>query len=166
MQIRKATIADIPAIMQVVKEVIPVMRASGNFQWDDKYPNPQVFESDIAADQLWVANVDGDLAGLVAITTEQYPEYAQAGLDISQTAIVIHRLAVSPRFKGKGVAINLVLQADAVAKERGIDILRIDTNAENKIARNLFTKAGYEFRGEITLQFRPGLKFVCFEKLL
>ena len=34
MIIRLATLNDIPAIMQLVAEVVPVMQASGNFQWD------------------------------------------------------------------------------------------------------------------------------------
>jgi ribosomal protein S18 acetylase RimI-like enzyme len=166
MQIRPAIPQDVPAIMQVVAEVVPVMQASGNFQWDDKYPNPDVFNNDIALGQLWVADVDGEIAGLAAITTDQYPEYAQAGLDVSQTAIVVHRLAVSPRHHGKGIAVALMLQAEAVAVSRGIDILRVDTNAQNKAAQMLFPKVGYTFAGEISLEFRPGLGFLCYQKLL
>ena len=52
MIIRLATLNDIPAIMQLVDEVVPVMRASGNFQWDSTYPNIKVFENDIALNQL------------------------------------------------------------------------------------------------------------------
>jgi GNAT superfamily N-acetyltransferase len=166
MNIRLATLKDIPQIMQVIAEVVPIMRSAGNLQWDDTYPNPQVFEEDIRVGQLWVAEVDGEIAGVTAITTEQYPEYVQVGLDINEEAIVTHRLAVSPRFRGKGLAADLLQQAEVVAVDRSIGILRIDTNTQNHATQQLFPKLGYSLKGEITLEFRPGLKFVCFEKRL
>lgn len=166
MQIRRATLTDIPQIMRVITEVVPLMQATGNFQWDNTYPNPQAFTEDVNLNQLWVADMDGDIGGVAAITTEQYPEYAQAGLDISQTAIVVHRLAVSPRYQGKGIAKALLEEAEAEAKRRDIKFLRIDTNIQNKTAQVLFPKLGYVFAGEIGLEFRPGLRFVCFEKKL
>lgn len=166
MQIRLATLNDIPAIMQVITEVVPLMRAVGNLQWDNTYPNPAVFEKDISLNQLWVADADGNIAGVAAITTEQYSEYAQVGLDISQTAIVVHRLAVSPRYKEKGIAITLMEQAEKEAIRRGIKFLRIDTNTQNQVAQNLFIKTGYAFAGEMNLEFRPGLRFYCYEKKL
>ncbi|MBS1525153.1 MAG: GNAT family N-acetyltransferase [Bacteroidetes bacterium] len=166
MTIRPATVADIPGIMKLIAEVVPVMRASGNFQWDDTYPNAAVFDEDIALGQLWVADNDGDIAGVSAITTEQYPEYAEAGLDITETAIVTHRLAVSPRYQGQGVALRLMQQADDVAVSRSIKALRVDTNTANRATQKLFPKAGYRFVGEMGLHFRPGLRFYCYEKRL
>jgi len=164
MFIRKATIKDIPHIMQLVAEVVPLMNASGNFQWDSHYPNAPVFEKDIALSQLWVAEVAGKIAGVAAITTDQEPEYAHVGWDISETAIVTHRLAVSPRYQGQGLAAALLAQAEKEAKSRNINVLRIDTNTANQATQRLFPKAGYVFAGEIDLAFRPNLRFYCYEK--
>ncbi|HVS93376.1 MAG TPA: GNAT family N-acetyltransferase [Mucilaginibacter sp.] len=166
MTIRPAVAGDIPGIMKLITEVVPVMRASGNFQWDDTYPNAAVFEEDIALGQLWVADNDGDIAGVSAITTEQYPEYADVGLDINETAIVTHRLAVSPRYQGQGIAVKLMQQAEDVAISRGLKALRVDTNTANQATQKLFPKAGYRFAGEMSLHFRPGLRFYCYEKRL
>jgi GNAT superfamily N-acetyltransferase len=166
MNIRTATLADIPGILQVIAEVVPGMIAAGNFQWDSTYPNAAVFEGDIAQGQLWVADADGDIAGVSAITTEQYPEYADVGLDINETAIVTHRLAVSTRHQGKGIAAMLMQQAEQVAIDRGIKTLRVDTNTANKATQSLFPKMGYRFAGEMGLHFRPGLSFYCYEKRL
>ena len=166
MIIKLATLSDIPAIMQIVKDVVPLMQAAGNFQWSDDYPNPQVFETDISLSQLWVAEIDGQIAGITAITTEQYPEYAQIGWDINETAIVTHRLAVSLNYRGRGVAEALVNHAEHEAIRRHIPLLRVDTNSQNVATQKLFPKLGYQFGGEITLQFRPGLSFYCYEKRL
>lgn len=166
MHIRLATLADIPQIMQLIAEVVPLMRASGNMQWDDTYPNPEVFEKDIAQNQLWIAEVDGDIAGVSAITTDQEPEYAEVGWDIKETAIVTHRLAVSPRYRGRGVAAALMMQAEIVAQTRGINKLRVDTNTQNQATQKLFPKLGYKYAGEIGLGFRPGMRFLCYEKIV
>ncbi|MGZ3751489.1 MAG: N-acetyltransferase family protein [Mucilaginibacter sp.] len=166
MIIRRATLNDIPKIMLLIAEVVPAMNALGNFQWDSTYPNAKVFENDIALAQLWVADADGDIAGISAITTDQEPEYANVGWDLSETAIVTHRLAVSTRYRGQGIAGKLLQQAEQEAISRGIKTLRIDTNSNNKATRQLFPKLGYEFAGEIGLGFRPNLRFYCYEKRL
>lgn len=166
MRLRLATHAEIPAIMQIVRAVVPLMRATGNLQWDDDYPHPAAFEEDIANSHLWVAAIDADIAGVVALTTDQSPEYVQAGWDITQPAIVVHRLAVSPAHQGQGIAAALLLQADAVAHGAGIPRIRADTNTHNQAMKRLLPKLGYNLSGEIGLDFRPGMRFFCYEKSL
>jgi ribosomal protein S18 acetylase RimI-like enzyme len=152
--------------MTLVRRAVPLMRAQGNLQWSDDYPNEQVFGADIAAGQLWVAEIDEAVAGIAAITTDQSPEYADVGWDLNEPAIVVHRLAVDPAFRGRGVAEALMRQAEVVARERGITVLRIDTNTQNPATQRLFPKLGYTYAGEISLAFRPGLRFLCYEKRL
>jgi len=166
MSVRLATLHDLPALLALLQRIIPLMQEAGNFQWDDTYPNATVFSDDIAKQQLWVAEIDGQLAGVSAITTDQEPTYADVGWDITEPAIVTHRLAVDPAFRGKGVAKALLAQADQVAKQRGISVLRIDTNTQNKVTQQLFPVLGYVYAGEISLDFRPSLRFLCYEKRL
>ncbi|WP_020607739.1 GNAT family N-acetyltransferase [Spirosoma spitsbergense] len=164
--VRPATPADLPALVNLLKRVVPLMNRAGNFQWDDHYPNETVFRQDIVKKQLWVAEINRQIAGVAALTEDQEPEYAQVGFDLGQRAIVTHRLAVDPAFQGQGVAVALLAQAEQIALERGIRFLRIDTNSENQITQKLFPKAGYIYTGEITLGFRPGLRFLAYEKKL
>lgn len=166
MLIRPATLNDIPAILELIADVVPRMIADGNFQWDSTYPNAEVFENDIALGQLWVAEADGDVAGVAAITTDQEPEYATVGWDITEPAAVTHRLAVKSKYRGQGVAAALLKHAEQIAADRGIAVLRIDTNTSNIATQRLFPKLGYVFAGEIGLGFRPNLRFYCYEKRL
>jgi GNAT superfamily N-acetyltransferase len=115
MLIRRCSSADNDQVMALVHRVVPMMRASGNLQWDEEYPNVLVFEKDVQLRQLWVADIDGEIAGFAAITTDQKPEYADVGWNIDEQPIVVHRLAVDPAFQGKGVAVALMLQAETVA---------------------------------------------------
>ncbi|AYA38935.1 GNAT family N-acetyltransferase [Hymenobacter oligotrophus] len=166
MYLRRATTADLPAILRIVRRVVPLMQAAGNFQWEADYPNEAVFRVDIEREQLWVAELEGQVAGVAALTTDQDPEYAQADWDAAEPAVVTHRLAVDPEVQGRGVAAALLQQAEQLAAEWGLRSLRVNTNSENKATQQLFPKLGYRFAGEITLAFRPGLRFYCYEKRL
>jgi len=168
MTLRPGTHADIPAIMQIIRAVVPLMRASGNLQWDDIYPNPEAFALDVDLNRLSVVEITRDnathIAGVVALTTEQDPEYVEAGWDITIPAIVVHRLAVHPDFKGQGIARTLMLQAEVAARTQRIAEIRVDTNTQNLAMQKILLQLNYRYAGEISLAFRPGLRFACFDK--
>ncbi len=164
--LRRATPADLPALLHLIEQVVPLMNAAGNFQWTNEYPNKAVFQKDIERQHLWVAELNGELAGVAALTQDQDAEYADADWDATEPALVTHRLAVAPAAQGHGVAQALLLQAEHEARALGLRTLRVDTNSENAATQRLFPKLGYRFAGEIQLAFRPGLHFFCYEKRL
>ena len=164
--IRRATVADLPALLALMRRVVPLMQAIGNFQWSADYPNEAVFRADIAQNHLWVAELAGAVAGVAALTQDQDAEYAQADWDVTVPALVTHRLAVDPAAQGQGIALALLEQAEKQAVAQNLKVLRVDTNSENVATQRLFPKLGYRFAGEITLAFRPGLRFFCYEKRL
>lgn len=167
MQMRLAKQDDLPSLMTMVRRVVPLMRVQGNLQWDETYPNEKVFLEDVERGRLWVAEADEDaIAGVIALTTDPEPDYAQADWDIAQPALVIHRLAVDPEFRGAGVARALMFKAEEVALAQNIFFIRADTNTENQNTQRLFPSLGYRFAGEISLQIRPGQRFFCYEKQL
>lgn len=166
MRIRLAKEEDIPLLMEMVRRVVPLMRMQGNLQWDEDYPNEAVFREDIHLERLWVAEIDGALSGVVALTTDKEADYDQADWDNEQPAVVIHRLAVDPPFHGSGVAKALMHKAEQVASARGLSIIRTDTNSANEATQKLFPRMGYRFAGEISLRARPNLRFLCYEKHL
>ena len=166
MEIRRGQREDVPAVLALVRQVVPLMRSEGNFQWDDQYPNAAVFERDVDHGWLWIAAVQGQVAAAAAITTEQEPEYAEVGWDLGERAVVVHRLLVDPARRGLGLAAALMRQAEDVARSWDIAVLRVDTNRENGATQRLFPSLGYAFAGEIGLGFRPGLRFNCYEKRL
>ena len=164
--VRRAAVADLPALLALVRRVVPLMQASGNFQWSADYPNEAVFRADIARNHLWVAELNGAIVGVAALTQDQDVEYTQADWDVTEPALVTHRLAVDPAARGQGVALALLAQAEKQAVAQHLKALRVDTNSENTATQRLFPKLGYRFAGEITLAFRPGLRFFCYEKRL
>ena len=163
MKLRRANEDDLDAVVQLVRRVVPLMQATGNQQWNEQYPNRAVFARDVELRQLWLAEEAGALLGVVALARDQTPEYANVGWDLRQEAIVAHRLAVAPEARGKGVAVALMRQAEVVAAERGIGLLRADTNSLNTAMQALFLKLGYTFAGETQFAGRGDLRFYCYE---
>jgi len=164
--VRRATPADLPAVLALIGQVVPLMNAAGNHQWTSEYPNETVFRQDLARQHLWVAERRGEIEGIAALTQDQDAEYADADWDATAPALVTHRLAVAPAAQGRGVAGALLAQAEHEARALGLRTLRVDTNSENAATQRLFPKLGYRFAGEIALAFRPGLRFFCYEKRL
>ncbi|PRP87336.1 N-acetyltransferase GCN5 [Planoprotostelium fungivorum] len=146
MSIRLSTEEDIPGVMALVKSVVPLMNASGNFQWTEAYPTEEIPRR-CEPRHLWVSTEHGVILGCACIVPRAFEaDYKFADWDISQPYVVVHRLAVSPAARGKGLTVALL------------------THAENKPTLQLFPKLGYRFAGEIELDYRPGLRFVCYEK--
>jgi GNAT superfamily N-acetyltransferase len=164
--IRRATEHDLPAVVALVRAVVPLMQAAGNQQWTNEYPNETIFRRDLALQQLWVAELAGQLVGIAALTQDQDAGYADADWDAAEPALVTHRLAVAPSAHGQGVAQALLQQAEHEARALGLRTLRVDTNSENAATQRLFPKLGYRFAGEIALAGRTGLRFFCYEKQL
>ena len=168
MRIRLADIEDIPAIIRIVGDVIPLMHADGNLQWGDTYPLEVHFKDDIDNRYLWVAEDDihSVIAGFAAITTIQSEEYADAGCDLSALSVIPHRMAIHVSYRRQGVALLLFEKAEDIAKELGFPYVRVDTNSENKALRALILKAGFLLKGEINLSGLGPMKFCCYEKLV
>lgn len=168
MRVRLATTDDIPAILNIVSDVVPLMQAVGNLQWDDTYPTETHFVDDVASRHLWVAedDINSVIAGFAAITSIQSDEYGDAGCDISALSVIPHRMAVHVSYRRQGVALLLFEKAEDVAKELGYSYVRVDTNSGNNAMRALILKAGFLFKGEINLSGLGPMKFCCYEKLI
>lgn len=170
--IRNGREEDLQGIMVIIRAVVPMMQASGNFQWDEVYPTEDAFRNDIKLSQCYVAektNEDGtkEIAGVAALTEDQSEEYADCGWDLSIPAVVPHRLAVSPTCHRQGIAAMLYAKGDELARERGYDRVRVDTNKLNVPMNKTIVGAGYKYAGEISLNSKPkDMRFNTYEKIL
>lgn len=163
--IRKATMEDLTAIMEIVPRVIEEMHSYNNFQWDDKYPLVQDFAHDIQEGDLYVALGEGKLTGFLCINRVQPHEYAGLPWSCAEDCLVIHRMAVSPDCRKMGVGAQLVSFAEKVAIEKKVSYLKTDTYSLNQNAQGLFQKVGYSFVGEMSFLGKEK-PFYCYEKII
>lgn len=165
--VRLGTTDDLEGIMKIVKAVVPLMQAEGNFQWDEVYPTEAAFAEDIGKGQCWVVVKDDIVLGVTALTEDQSPEYADCGWDLSIPSIVPHRMAVSPDARRQGVAGMMYAKAEDLARERGFTRVRVDTNKVNAPMNAAIRKAGFTYSGEINLSTKPkDMRFNTYEKIL
>jgi GNAT superfamily N-acetyltransferase len=167
--IRAGKAEDLDAIQAIIVQVVPVMNAAGNFQWNETYPLRANFERDLENKELWVACHEDRVVGAIVCSFETPEEYAALGSawDLSVPSLVPHRMAVDPAMKGLGVAKVLLTFAEELAQSRGLDRIRVDTCTRNAPTMSLFPKLGYSPVGEIQLRGKaPDLWFMCYEKIL
>jgi ribosomal protein S18 acetylase RimI-like enzyme len=163
--IRLANVNDLERIMEIVDETVKIMNDSGNFQWDSTYPREDRFQKDIDAEDLYVFEEDGRVLGFVCINSEESDEYMDAKWSLEGEALVVHRVAIAVDGRRKGIAGAFMKLAEDIAAEKGIGLIKTDTNIKNDPARGMFKRYGFNEIGEINLIGRFG-KFVCLEKVL
>lgn len=162
---RKAVSSDLSEISAIVAAVIPIMHSQDNYQWTEDYPRLGDFEKDIKESLLWVAELDSKVCGMVALTYDQPEEYGEVGMDVLQRCVVPHRMAVHPQYHKLGIAVRFMEIAEEIAKDDGLEYIRVDTNEKNAPMQALFVKMGFECLGKVSLAgTKPGLKFPCYQK--
>lgn len=162
--ITKANINYLNEIITVLKDTIVSMNAQGLYQWNENYPNENTIVSDIDKEELFVKVEDDSVKGFVVLNQFEDKEYNI--LDWNSTkdnSLVIHRLCVSPKFQGSGVAKEIMEFTHKYAKDNGFEYIRLDTSVNNKRSIAVYEKHGYSNVGVITTE--KG-EYACFEKHL
>jgi len=165
MYIRLANIMDLSAVIDLMTRVIPVMKAEGNDQWDDGYPNEQIIRNDINEHDLFVLIEDDQILGAVVINAVFPPEYSSVPWKTSPNTYTFHRMMVDPDFQGKGIATAIFKFIEKRGRNMGLMSLRVDTNKNNKTMRSLFEKFNYTFAGIVHFRNKTS-DFLCYEKTL
>lgn len=164
--IRKATIKDLPQIMDIINEIVKEMQIIQNYQWNSTYPTSSVFLNDIKNENLYVyQDISNEIIGLICVDCHQPNEYKNLNWSLSNEAIVIHRMAVNTNFRGKNIGRTLMNHAEKLARKSNISILKTDTYSTNINMNALIKKLEYSFVGEINIMERPH-PFYCYEKIL
>ncbi|MDC7234047.1 MAG: GNAT family N-acetyltransferase [Spirochaetales bacterium] len=164
--IRKAQIDDIWGILDIVERSVPLMQDVGNDQWNSSYPSREDFLKDIAAGELFVeTGSDRSVLSVICLNQVEPAEYEQVQWSRSRPSLVIHRMAVDPRYRGKGLAGKLFDFAERRARDLQFDSIRSDTCCRNPGMNSLFQKKGFKKTG--TIRFAGSENdFYCYEKKL
>ncbi len=161
---RKPNPDEILKIYQHYVRVIASMQEQGIDQWDDIYPNAAVIAADIERGDLWIGEEDGKLICTFAVNTECEEEYDACPWGYpDEPYIVVHRLAVNPKYRRQGVAKNTMGFVENKAKEKGIKTIRLDTFCGNPYGVALYESLGFKVIG--FAHWRKG-KFQIMEKII
>ncbi|MEO5776119.1 MAG: GNAT family N-acetyltransferase [Flavobacterium sp.] len=162
---RKATVKDIPQIWEIIQQAIVRRKNDGSQQWQDGYPNESVIKEDIESGFGYVLTDEDSIVGYTAILINDEPAYdnLEGNWLTNSDFVVVHRLAVSDNYIGKGLAQKMMLSTEEVALKENIFSVKVDTNFDNIPMLKIFEKLGYTYCGEVML--RGGIR-KAFEKKL
>lgn len=162
---RHASEADLPAIMEIIAAVVRQMREEGSDQWDDGYPARADFLADIGRGSLYVDAEGEELRAVACFNRDEPAEYGPVHWSREGAATVIHRLAVRPDCRNRGIAQGAFRFAEGLARENGTRYIRSDTYSLNDRMNALFAKMGYRRTGVISFHGRRS-DFYCYDKVL
>lgn len=163
--IRKATSNDLNSIMNIIKETVEEMRSYNNTQWDENYPQAKNFAHDIEKEDLYVEDIDDDVAGFICVNYIEPDEYTGLNWSLDEKSMVVHRMAVNNAYRNQGVATSLMEFAEELARENNIGYLKTDTYSINTKMNSLFKKCGYKLIGEMSFLGKEK-PFYCYDKVL
>jgi len=162
---RKAETLDINPIWEIIQQSIERRRKDGSQQWQNGYPNLQTVESDVEKGFGHVLTVDGEVAVFVALIFNDEPAYSSiegAWLTTGEF-VVVHRVAVSEKFAGQGLAKKLFDYIEDFTKSQNVLSVKVDTNYDNIAMLKILESKGYTYCGEVYLA--GGIR-KAFEKVL
>ncbi len=163
--LRTAENPDKEIIWEILQQAIERRKKDGSNQWQNGYPNPETIGNDILHNYGFVLEFDNEIAAYCAIIFDIEPAYEIIeGKWLSQQKyVVIHRVAVSDKFAGKGIATQLFSKIEKIAKSKNIFSIKVDTNFDNIPMLKILKKIGYTYCGEV--YFRGSAR-KAFEKIL
>ena len=162
---RKAVPAELDQIWEILEGGIARRKAEGSNQWQDGYPNPDVVRNDIEKGYGFVLADGSTIVGYCAVLINDEPAYAdiQGKWLTEGDFVVYHRVAISDKYLGKGLAQVMLKHIEAFARQHHIKSLKADTNFDNAGMLKIFEKLGYVYCGEVVFRDSPRK---AFEKVL
>ena len=116
-----------------------------------KHPTLEGIKAYIEEGSMYLYKEEDVIVGAMAVTMYQGEDYhaiewLQQVAD--DKAAVIHILAVNPDYQSKGIGSEMVREAIRLAKNDGIQAIRLDALASNTPAHKLYEHLGFEYRGK------------------
>ena len=146
MILRRATLEDVDAILNIINQAKSYLKSKNIDQWQNGYPNLESTIKDINDENSYVICDDDKVIATAAVIDDVDPnyEYIENGQWISHyDYICVHRVACLPEYKGNGVAGRFLEFAKTLNRQS----VRIDTHEENLSMQKMILKHGFNYCG-------------------
>lgn len=163
---RKAILSDLSNITTLCEKIqIHMNQVNDIKQWDDGYPNKEVFLDDIQKEQLYVLEIDNILVGFIVINDVQYDCYNQVTWRYQEQCRVIHRFGISPDHLQKGYGSQLLKATILEIKNQNYNYIKIDTSSRNQAMNAIIKKFNFQFLGNMHFENNP-IAWNCYDLLI
>lgn len=172
--IRKATAADLPAVVSIYDHIHAAEDAGKvTIGWiTGVYPVQATAHAAFERDDLFVfVSKAGEILATAIINRVQVDVYAEGRWKYEAPegqVMVLHTLIVDPSAAGRGIGREFVSFYELYALQNGCRYLRMDTNEKNKNARAMYAKLGFTESDTVPCTFNgiPDVQLVLLEKKL
>ena len=139
------------AIIKAAKEF---QNEQGFIQWTDDYPNESTIQNDINTNKGYVFTADHDIAGYMCVDFSGEPAYEniEGEWNTGTPYAVIHRMAFSEQYRGKGLASIALTLVENLCLSKKVNGIRVDTDFQNARMQHVLEKGGFSQCGVITFQ--------------
>lgn len=153
---RLSTLEDVDEMMRIAEAGKALLKSKGIDQWQKgNYPCRELFEQDVRNGIGYVMTCNDDIVAICAVSFEDDPAYnyiegawkTPAGTRYA----VAHRGAMAPEYQGRHLTGKWFEFICELARNNGMESVRIDTHEENLAMRKVFTNAGFEPCGTVYL---------------
>ena len=120
-------------------------------QWTSEYPQREHVAADIEAGRGYVLRDEsGCIAGYICIDFGGEPAYdaIKGQWRSEEPSGVLHRMAISPDYRGQGLGGVLLRECERICQEKGVTYLRADTSMQHVFEKEGYIRCGFvELRG-------------------
>ena len=164
MEIKKAELCYLPRLSEILEEARRNIAELGIDQWQKGSPSAKDLKNDIKNGELYMSKEGEEILGFCYIGFSGEPTYDKIyeGKWKREKFATVHRVAVASASRGKGVFRALIGFAENLAREMGMESVRIDTHRGNYKMQSALSKNGFEKMGIIYLE--NGDERLAFEK--
>jgi ribosomal protein S18 acetylase RimI-like enzyme len=153
MRLESATREDFDAIIAFYDDVIERTPAMTTYaRWSKgKHPTAEGIRTYIDEGCMYLYRANGIIVSAMAVTMYQGDDYHAIEWSKQVTddkVAVIHILAVSPDHQGSGIGSEMIREAIRIARDKGMEAIRLDALASNTPTHRIYKHLGFEFRGK------------------
>lgn len=167
MEFRQANISDLDQIVKIIELSKKYLKETKVDQWQDGYPAKEDLRRDIESGNSYVLTNKDEIVATTVISLDgesTYNSIFNGEWITNEEYIVMHRVAVHEKYKGKGIFKELIKEAESLALNKGIFSIKIDTHRDNismqrAVVKNDFKRCGIIYLGD-------GSERIAFEKVL
>ena len=167
MEFRQANISDLDQIVEIIELSKKYLKETKVDQWQDGYPAKEDLRRDIESGNSYVLTNKDEIVATTVISLDvesTYNSIFNGEWITNEEYIVMHRVAVHDKYKGKGIFKELIKEAESLALNKGISSIKIDTHRDNISMQRAVVKNDFQKCGIIYLE--DGSERIAFEKVL
>lgn len=163
--LERARPEEFEACYRIICEGRAFQQEQGFVQWTQAYPGEALIRQDLDEGSGYLFKLDGQPAGYMYLSFDGDPTYdeIEGAWRSDGEYAVVHRIALSRRFAGRGLSSAVFDAVAELCRDRGAACIRIDTDAKNGRMQHVLEKNGFVRCGYVLFE---GDRKLAYDKLL